>query len=124
MTVWFIYPETANVRLEDMNSIFGDATTIAPTPETLAEVESIFSGNRSPVPSLRLGEQGEPIPEIDLLPPDVEIVDGKPVLGTDESQGEGVGGWISGLVKRGKGEDANGGGGKYRQVDQDEEERR
>lgn len=122
--MWFIYPETANVRLEDMNSLFGDATTIAPTPETLAEAESIFSGHRSPVPSFRLGD-GEPVPEMDLQPPDVEIQDGKPLLSKDlENQSEGVGGWISSLVKRGKGEDGNNNGsgsGKYQRVGQDDE---
>lgn len=41
--MYFIYPETANVRLEDMNSLFGDATSVMPTPETLAQAESLFS---------------------------------------------------------------------------------
>ncbi|KAF2168072.1 hypothetical protein M409DRAFT_65609 [Zasmidium cellare ATCC 36951] len=123
VVVWFIYPETANVRLEDMNSLFGDATTIAPTPETLAEAESLFSGNRSPVGSFRLGDQGDPpIPDMDLQPPDVEIQDGKPQLSKDESQGEGVGGWITNVVKRARGDDANGSGsGKYKRVGQDDE---
>ncbi|KAK5109222.1 hypothetical protein LTR62_007204 [Meristemomyces frigidus] len=124
VVVYFIYPETANVRLEDMNSLFGDATTIAPTPETLAEVESLFSGNRSPVPSFRLGDQGEPlIPDSidDLEVPDVKIQDGKPIL-HDEGNGEGVAGWISNMVKRTKGDEANGSGsGKYKRVGQDEE---
>jgi len=120
VVVWFIYPETANVRLEDMNSLFGDATTIAPTPETAAEVESLFSGNRSPIGSFRLGDQGEPpVPDMDLQPPDVEIQDGKPILPKDENQGEGLGGWITNLVKRTKGDDGNAsasGSGKYQRV--------
>ena len=123
MIVWFIYPETANVRLEDMNSIFGDATTAAPTPQTLAEAESLFSGNRSPS-SFRLGDQSEPVPDMDLQPPDVEVQDGKPMLSKDsDSQREGVGGWISNIVKRGKGEEANGNG-KYKPVGQNDEEER
>nr|POF17648.1 high-affinity glucose transporter [Quercus suber] len=119
-TVWFIYPETANVRLEDMNSIFGDATTAAPTPETLAEAASLFSGHRSPTSSFRLNADDEPaVPEdLDLAPPDVEIQDGKPMLPKD-GDGEGVGGWISNVVKRVKGEDPNGGSGKYKRVGQD-----
>ncbi|KAI5358117.1 putative major facilitator, sugar transporter, major facilitator superfamily [Septoria linicola] len=126
VVVWFIYPETANVRLEDMNSIFGDATTIAPTPETLAEAESIFSGNRSPVPSFRLGDEGdERIPDMDLQPPDVDIKDGKPIL-NDSKAGEGVAGWISNVadkIKRGGGDDASGGGsGKYKRIGQDDEQ--
>lgn len=111
------------MRLEDMNSLFGDATTIAPTPETIAEAESLFSGNRSPIGSFRLGDQGEPIPDMDLQPPDVEIQDGKPQLSKDENQGEGVGGWISNVVKRARGDDANGSGsGKYKRVGQDDEQ--
>jgi len=121
--VWFIYPETANVRLEDMNSIFGDATTAAPTPQTLAEAESLFSGNRSPVPSFRLGDQGEPVPDMDLQPPDVTVENGKPMLSKDGEGGEGVAGWISNMVKRTKGDEPNGGGsGKYKQVGQEDRE--
>jgi sugar porter (SP) family MFS transporter len=119
-TVYFIYPETANVRLEDMNSLFGDATTVAPTPETLAEATSLFSGHRSPIGSLQLDDPSEPIPDMDLQPPDVEIQDGKPII--RENQSEGIGGWISNVVKRAKGEDPNeGGSGKYRRVADDDE---
>ena len=75
--MWFIYPETANVRLEDMNSLFGDATTMAPTPETLAEAESLFSG-RSPPTSFRLNNDDQNVPDVDLAPPDVEVQNGKP----------------------------------------------
>ncbi|GAB1738048.1 hypothetical protein NU219Hw_g2556t1 [Hortaea werneckii] len=129
VVVWFIYPETANVRLEDMNSLFGDATTAAPTPQTLAEAESLFSGNRSPIGSFTLGsQQGDGnVPDMDLQPPDVEIQDGKPMTGgkagDSESQREGVGGWISSMVKRGKGEEGSGAGsGKYKRLGQDEDE--
>ncbi|KAI7244328.1 general substrate transporter [Hortaea werneckii] len=129
VVVWFIYPETANVRLEDMNSLFGDATTAAPTPQTLAEAESLFSGNRSPIGSFTLGsQQGDGnVPDMDLQPPDVEIQDGKPMTGgkagDSESQREGVGGWISSMVKRGKGEEGSGAGsGKYKRLGQDEDD--
>ncbi|KAL9097848.1 MAG: hypothetical protein Q9165_000174 [Trypethelium subeluteriae] len=130
--VWFIYPETANVRLEDMNALFGDATTAMPTPATLAEAESLFS--RSPVPSIDLQRTrsghgpDSAIPGLDINPPAVDIEDGKPMLGKDkdaESQKEGVGGWISNLVKRtreGGGENGEGGSGKgYKRVGQDDE---
>ena len=122
--VWFIYPETANVRLEDMNSIFGDATTAAPTPATLAEAESLFSGNRSPVPSMSLGdrEQDNAIPGLDIDPPHVEVQDGKAMLGKENgSMSEGVAGWISNMVKRGKGDEPNGSG-KYSQVKGEEDD--
>lgn len=107
-----------------MNSIFGDASTAAPTPQTIAEAESLFSGHRSPE-SFRLGDQDEAVPDMDLQPPDVEIQDGKPIFSEDnEDKGEGVGGWISNLVKRTRGNDgANGSGsGKYKQIRQDEQD--
>lgn len=112
--MWFIYPETANIRLEDMNSIFGDATTAAPTPATLAEAESLFSGNRSPISSFRLGEEadGDAVPPLD--------VDGR-----DSKSGrrEGTGGWISNMshmLKRGKSDDGSGSG-RYKRVGQEED---
>jgi len=41
----------------------------------------------------------------------------------DGNGGEGVAGWISNMVKRTKGKEANGGGsGKYKQVGQGEQE--
>jgi hypothetical protein len=105
-----------------MNSIFGDATTIAPTPETLAEAESLFSGNRSPVPELRLGD--DRVPDMDLTPPDVEVQDGKPII-NDGKSGEGVAGWISNMserIRRGGNDNASASGsGKYRRVGQGDE---
>ena len=107
-----------------MNSLFGDATTMAPTPETLAEAESLFGDARSPVPSFRLGDDGvdgsniDPnVPDLDIDPPAVEVQDGKPILSKDSEREEGVGGWISNLVKKGNGDD---GSGKYKRVGQDE----
>ncbi|GAM82251.1 hypothetical protein ANO11243_002300 [Dothideomycetidae sp. 11243] len=123
VVVWFIYPETANVRLEDMNSLFGDATTAAPTPQTLAEAESLF-GRSSPVPSFRLGgdeNQDRNIPNIDLEPPEVPEDGLKGMTSKDQDRGEGLGGWISNLVKKGKGEGSAGGSGRYRRVADDEE---
>ncbi|KAF2264258.1 MFS monosaccharide transporter-like protein [Lojkania enalia] len=123
VVVWFIYPETANVRLEDMNSLFGDATSVMPTPQTLAEAESLFSGQGSPVPSLdirsgRHGTEGA-IPGLDINPPDLEGQDGKT---TEPDTNEGIGGWISNIVKRskGNGEGGDSSSGKYKKVGQDD----
>ena len=111
-----------------MNSLFGDATTAAPTPATLAEAESFFSGNRSPVPSFSLGgdnDQADRVPDIDLAE-DGDDEDSKPLMsGKDAgSEREGVGGWISSIAKRSKGNgEANGSGsGKYQRVGQDEQQ--
>lgn len=109
-----------------MNSLFGDATTIAPTPETLAEAESLFSRG-SPIGSFRLGgdNQDRSIPNMDLEPPEVPEDGGpqKDMMSKDPERGEGLGGWISNLVKKGKGagEGSAGGSGKYRRVADDEE---
>ncbi|GAB7365035.1 hypothetical protein MBLNU230_g5816t1 [Neophaeotheca triangularis] len=133
VVVWFIYPETANVRLEDMNSLFGDATTTAATPATLAEAESLFSGDRSPVPSFRLGGDGtnqdSNVPDLDIEPPHVDIQNGKAMLGSRDSrsqsdrdsQKEGVSGWISNMVNRNKG-DGGSGSGRYRRVNDEEDD--
>lgn len=134
--VYFLYPETANVRLEDMDQLFGDATTAMPTPAQHAEVESLM-GMRSPVPSLdiRRGGPGQfsadsAIPGLDINPP----VDGEGQengkSGDDAANGEqrseGIGGWISRLARRGSGKDGGGKGGgggegTYRRLGQDEE---
>jgi hypothetical protein len=130
--VWFIYPETANVRLEDMNSIFGDATTVMPTPETLAEAESLFGDARSPVPSLDLRRQGagnitadNAIPGLEIDPPAVTVKDGRPMLSRDGSQDtrEGLGGWISSMVQRARGNgEGDSSSAQYKKVGQDEDE--
>lgn len=132
IVVYFIYPETAGIRLEDMDDLFGDATTAMPTPNTRAETGSLMGGGAtgSPVPSLdlRRGIYGTPragpsalgpsnaIPGLDIDPPNVAIVNGKPQYQASENDGEGVGGWISRMVAR------DSGSGKYKTVDQDEEE--
>lgn len=123
--VYFIYPETANIRLEDMNSLFGDATTVVATPQTLAEAESLFSGGRgSPVPSLdihgnrRAAEDA--IPSLAIEPPDIES--GKDMSKAQGDNGEGIGGWISNMVKRTKGNgEGDSSSGKYKQIGQDDD---
>ncbi|KAL3427548.1 MFS monosaccharide transporter [Phlyctema vagabunda] len=141
VVVYFIYPETCGVRLEDMDLLFGDATTAMPTPATRAETGSLM-GVGSPVPSmdLRRGVMGTPsygtpafgqgigpssaIPGLDIDPPNVSIKNGKPQFSTDEEagEGEGVGGWISRMVTRNKGDDGSVKSGKYKPLDDGEED--
>lgn len=108
-----------------MNSLFGDATSVMPTPQTLAEAESLFSGGRgSPVPSLdiRTGRrtQDDAIPGLDIEPPDMES--GKDLSKAEAEGNEGIGGWISNMVKRTKGNgEGDSSGGRYKRVGQDEE---
>lgn len=131
--VYFLYPETANIRLEEMDQIFGDATTAMPTPAQEAEVESLMGG-RSPVPSLdiRRGIAGHfsadhAIPGLDIDPPANGKLDGDDMSGRtatmeNERGGakeEGIGGWISRLTRQrsggsGSGSGSGGGGGSGR----------
>lgn len=134
-SVYFLYPETANVRLEDMDQLFGDATTAMPTPAQHAEVESLMS-MRSPVPSLdiRRGGPGQfsadsAIPGLDINPPvsgeSQENGNGALNGAADGGQrAEGIGGWISRLARRGSGKSGagkGGGDGAYRRLGQEDE---
>ena len=127
--MYFLYPETANVRLEDMDQLFGDATTAMPTPAQQAEVDSLM-GVRSPVPSLDIRRDGRgpgsftadnAIPGLNIDPPsgpdgDVKASD-KPA-----AKSEGLGGWISRMAQRTKGEGRRDRGGDYgRLADQDDD---
>ena len=129
LTVYFIYPETANVRLEDMDQLFGDATTAMPTPAQHAEVESLMA--RSPVPSLDIRTRpghfsaDNAIPGLDINPPDGDAENGKAQRSAEtemDGQGKGVTGWISRMVNKNKSnKGANGEAGAYRRLDQDDE---
>lgn len=124
--MYFLYPETANVRLEDMDQLFGDATTAMPTPAQHAEVESLMSGARSPVPSLDIRRPGNftsdnAIPGLDINPPSVSAENGKAQLPEDTpSRSEGLGGWISRIAQRTKGEGKTDSGGGYGRIGQDD----
>jgi hypothetical protein len=115
--VYFIYPETANLRLEDMDQLFGDATTAMPTPQQEAEIESLMSASRSPVPSLDIRRTGNftadsAIPGLDIDPP--QEADGK-------DKTEGIGGWISRMVNKNKNGKGDGDSGTYRRVGQEDD---
>ena len=78
------------MRLEDMDQLFGDATTAMPTPAQEAEVESLMSATRSPVPSLDINRRpggftaDSAIPGLDINPP------GKDADGTKDGGGRGA----------------------------------
>jgi len=124
-----------------MDALFGDATTAMPTPQTRPETGSLM-GLGSPTGSvdLRRGIVGSTpqsypglgpsnaIPGLDIDPPHVSIVNGKPQYAADgeNGDGEGVGGWISRMVSRtradGEGSVESGKNGKYKPLDQEEED--
>ncbi|KAL5362963.1 hypothetical protein BJX96DRAFT_111184 [Aspergillus floccosus] len=128
--VYFLYPETSGVRLEDMNVLFGDATTAMPTPATQGERGSLMSAG-SPVPSLDIRRQYGPlgadnaIPGLDIDPPHIATDgNGKNTRGSQEAssyRSEGFGGWISNMVSRHKGSGQRAQGSQYSRLGQDEE---
>ncbi|KAK5997193.1 High-affinity glucose transporter-like protein [Cladobotryum mycophilum] len=66
--VYFTYPETCGVRLEEMDSLFGDASTVAGTPSFQGETGSLIRGG-SPIGSGRLPFGGpSPIPGLTFDP--------------------------------------------------------
>lgn len=107
--VYFIYPETSGVRLEDMNSIFGDATTTIGTPASagtpaFGPVDGSHVRAGSPVPSLDMRgrpllAEEQPFPGLDVNPPVVNFVNGRPQYETGQAEG-GVAGWLSRVVGR------------------------
>ncbi|KAJ5322993.1 Mitochondrial substrate/solute carrier [Penicillium brevicompactum] len=129
VVVYFLYPETSGVRLEDMNMLFGDASTAMPTPATQGERGSLI-GAGSPVPSLDLrrpyGQFGtdSSIPGLDIDPPSLSP-DRISKRGRSDSQQsgarrEGLGGWISGMVNRKAA--GPGASNQYRRLEQGEED--
>ncbi|BDD57950.1 hypothetical protein MAP00_003268 [Monascus purpureus] len=127
--VYFLYPETSGVRLEDMDALFGDATTAIPTPTTQGEHGSLM-GTGSPIPSLDIrrqyGQLGaeSAIPGLDIDPPnDRGDTSGKsgPPSGDDRAiRRDGLGGWISNMVGRHR-ETSKKTRNRYQRLDQEEE---
>jgi hypothetical protein len=134
--VYFLYPETSGVRLEDMDVLFGDATTAMPTPATEGERGSLLgAGAGSPVPSLDIrrpyGQFGaeSAIPGLDIDPPSFDgpgsgsgsgLNNNKAGSSPGLGRGEGFGGWISKMVKRSRG-GSSASQSQYRQLGQGEE---
>lgn len=96
--VWFVYPETKGIQLEEMDTIFGDQTVVA-TPATARQSLLHPSRTGSPVPSLDIGRS-----------------DGKRTPPTYRKRGGGgLGGWLKGVLS---GKTENESGGHYRQLDE------
>ncbi|KAH8159457.1 hypothetical protein CIB48_g8795 [Xylaria polymorpha] len=106
VVVYFIYPETCGVRLEDMDSLFGDASTAIGTPGMRSESGSLVRAG-SPVPSLDLGD---------------DHLDGKPTprqrSESRNSRGR-VGEWLSRMVGQTRGSSSSpASGARYTALDQ------
>lgn len=135
LTVYFIYPETSGVRLEDMNSLFGDATTAMGTPASMGtpalgpQQDDALVRASSPVPSLDI--RGRPLlapqnnfPGLDIDPPNVNYVNGQPQYQGGQAEG-GVAGWLSRVVGRSQSRARSGSvsnrNGRYAPLDNEED---
>lgn len=113
LTVYFIYPETCGVRLEDMDSIFGDASTAVGTPSVHAETGSLIRGG-SPIGSGRhLTGPSSGIPGLSLEPGAEVDDDNKSQIQTTGGDDGSVGGWLSRVVGRGRADSSGSGQGRY-----------
>lgn len=124
MAVYFVYPETCGVRLEDMDSLFGDASTAIGTPGVRSETGSMVRAG-SPVPSLDLRGRGtsDPnIPPMDIDPPTVHMVDGRPQYRSESRDSRGrVGEWLTRMVGQARGSSSSPARARYAPLDQRDE---
>lgn len=81
------------MRLEDMNSLFGDSSTVMGTPSIHADNESLMRAG-SPGPS-------RDIPGLNLEVGDMDD-DPKSQIQTSGGEDRSVGGWLSRVVARGR----------------------
>lgn len=115
-----------------MNALFGDATTATGTPATTgtpalgAETDALIRPG-SPVPPLDIRGRPSPlgtanaIPGLDIDPPAVDVVDGRPRIRAREDGGGGIGGWISKMIRRGRSPGEPSSGGRYAPLGQGDE---
>lgn len=116
VTVYFVYPETCGVRLEEMDSIFGDASTVMGTPSIHADAESLLRAG-SPGPS-------RDIPGM-TLDADADMDDDrKAQIQTSGGEDRSIGGWLSRVVGRGRSDSGGSGQGRYAPLGQQEENSR
>ncbi|KAL1901464.1 Ribulose bisphosphate carboxylase large chain [Sporothrix stenoceras] len=144
VVVYFFYPETCGVRLEEMDSLFGDASTTMGTPRSIgtplpgdSESGALLAPG-SPVPSLDLrasrGQFGpsSAIPGLNIDPPSSLheaglSSSGRRGGGAGGSEGSssrgGVSGWLSrvGVFRGGSPSNTGENGGKYAPLGQGDE---
>ena len=123
--MYFLYPETCGVRLEDMGALFGDATgalgtPAINTPSLRTETDALLRTG-SPTPQVNL--RGRPrfgaasaLPGLNIDPP--TEVDRKRSASRDRRGG--LGGWLSGLPGR-RGPDGSKRANGYEALDQTED---
>jgi sugar porter (SP) family MFS transporter len=118
--VYFIYPETCGMRLEDMDSLFGDASTVMGTPSIHDETGSLMRTG-SPVGSARgaYGPSG-----FAGFPADANDVDddNKSQIQTSGGDDRSIGGWLSRVVGgRARADSTGSGQGRYAPLGQQDQ---
>ncbi|KAK4162244.1 putative high-affinity glucose transporter [Cladorrhinum sp. PSN259] len=126
VVVYFLYPETCGVRLEDMDVLFGDATgalgtPVGSTPNLRAESDPLVR-SASPIPPLDIRNRhapgrfgpGNALPGLNIDPP-VDVDDRKSRTSTRQ-QGGGLAGWLSRIM--GRRSESSSSGGQYAPIDQ------
>lgn len=120
--VYFIYPETCGVRLEDMGSIFGDASTVMGTPSVHGDTGSLLRVG-SPIGSSRgLLAPSAMIPGLSLDPASMDD-DNKSGIQTNGGDDRSVRGWLSRVVGRNRSDSSGSGQGRYAPLGQQEDGR-
>jgi hypothetical protein len=99
-SVYFLYPETRGVRLEDMGALFGDTTHPHGTP--------VASSSATDTPALRAESDALLRPASPATPLDGPAGGiGRMARTSGSEEGPAAGGWFSGIVGR-KGKDRAG----------------
>lgn len=128
--VYFVYPETRGVRLEDMNRLFNDAPSAMNTPQTAGEASSLIR-SESPVPSLDLRRGRTDSPHfgvgspsnLSVDPPHVHIKNGRPHYSRqrERDSSQGSAGFFSRVSSALRGEASPARDPRYRSVGQQED---
>lgn len=119
-TVYFIYPETCGVRLEEMDSLFGDASTVMGTPSVHAAETGSLMRPGSPIGSGHGIGASSAIPGFSL-DPDADDDNKSQLQGGGGGEDRSVGGWLSRVVGRGRADSSGSGQGRYAPLGQQEE---
>lgn len=119
--MYFIYPETCGVRLEEMDSLFGDASTTMGTPSIHAAETGSLMRPGSPIGSARGVGPSNAIPGLSLDPDADE--DNKSQIQTSGGEDRSISGWLSRVVGRGRADSSGSGQGRYAPLGQQEEGR-
>jgi sugar porter (SP) family MFS transporter len=114
--VYFIYPETCGLRLEDMDSLFGDASTVMGTPSLRGDETGSLMRAGSPIGSAR--GFGGPIPNMSLDADELDD-DNKSNVGPGGGEDRSVGTWLSRVVAgRARANSTGSGQGRYAPIGQ------